>query len=92
MNEHFEGNCPTCGQHCRCPACLAHRPGRATTKWTGPDAYLQEILTLVADIGADEVWLTEDVDRLLDLIIGLDQWLSSRGELPQRWQQRRHHA
>jgi hypothetical protein len=36
----------------------------------------------------DEVIPPEDIERLADLVLALDEWLSNGGALPERWRRR----
>jgi len=50
-----------------------------------PDAALEEIRRIVARADADDTDAIEDHSRLVDLIDGLDGWMSRGGALPEMW-------
>lgn len=49
-----------------------------------PNAALREIREIVVRINTVEE-LSQDAGRLVDLVKGLDRWLSNGGFLPEAW-------
>lgn len=50
-----------------------------------PDAALEEVRRIVARADAEGTDIVEDYNRLIDLIDGLDQWISRGGFMPKVW-------
>lgn len=50
-----------------------------------PDKALEEIRALVEAADRPQGLDVENVDRLAELVGGLDEWLSSAGFLPKAW-------
>lgn len=50
-----------------------------------PDAALDEIRRIIARVDADDTDAGEDYERLVNLIDGLDAWMSRGGFPPRLW-------
>jgi hypothetical protein len=55
-----------------------------------PDANLNEMLEIADLINGDfdEVIRPGDIERLANLVLSLDEWLSKGGALPERWRRK----
>lgn len=60
-----------------------------------PNANLAEQLQLAADIlkqcdnATDATGVTQDAERLAELVLALNEWLTNGGFIPQTWRERR---
>jgi hypothetical protein len=50
-----------------------------------PDTNLREQLFLASKILYEGEPLREDVDRLAELVLALDEWIAKGGSLPKQW-------
>ncbi len=50
-----------------------------------PEAALEEIRAIVERADDEDTDVVEDHNRLVDLIAGLDQWMSRGGFIPKSW-------
>ena len=50
-----------------------------------PEAALEEIRAIVERADDEDTDVVEDHNRLVDLIAGLDQWMSRGGFMPKAW-------
>jgi hypothetical protein len=54
-----------------------------------PTACLKEIRELIEDHTECDTLPSDDLDRLMDLLMSLDTWMSKGGHCPQQWMKHR---